>query len=83
MQAKFCHALRRSRLHNMTQLSPQGAFNKRKVYGNQLDKLLLNKSYDRFEKIVKGKQSQRGLGAYTLCARCNNNQINRYYPLHT
>lgn len=50
---------------------PEAAFNDRKVFHAKIEELLGGK-WTPGEPIERGKQSQRGAGRYSLCAKCNN-----------
>jgi hypothetical protein len=52
---------------------PEAAFNGRPmIYSSAIEILSKNEEPDAFDKI-SGKTKQRGMGAYTLCPKCNNN----------
>jgi len=48
---------------------PRSAFNKQPVLYKKIEELISEENGT----VIKGKTSQRGCGAYTLCLRCNNN----------
>jgi hypothetical protein len=49
---------------------PRAAFNKRPIVYTKFEELFKLESLDELDR-VKGKISQRGAGAYTLCGKCN------------
>lgn len=52
-------------------IPPEAAFNDRKVFHAKIDQLIGGK-WTPGEPLVGARQSQRGAGSYTLCAKCNN-----------
>lgn len=50
---------------------PRAAFNDRPVINTPFDKIVNTDDLDDLSNL-KGKQSQRGAGGYTLCVKCNN-----------
>ena len=52
-------------------LPPRAAFNDRRVFEAKIDELLGGK-WIPGEAITEGKYVQRGVGRYSLCAKCNN-----------
>lgn len=69
---------------NLTWLSfehvpPRAAFNSRPVTRLPLQRFLESRSFSELEGM-RGQQSQRGAGAFTLCEPCNNNTGAWYGP---
>ena len=50
---------------------PEAAFNDRRVFHAKIDQLVGGK-WVPGETLIGARQSQRGAGSYTLCAKCNN-----------
>ena len=66
-----CHICRKHTKLSFEHIPPRAAFNNCPAVSKQLFELI-NKHPDNYLK-EKGKKSQRGFGAYTLCEACNNN----------
>ena len=64
----ICHICGRQGKLTFEHVPPRSAFNDKQVVYHQIEKLF-NKS---LEDLGKGKISQKGMGAYTLCGDCNN-----------
>lgn len=57
---------------------PKSAFNKYPVVGQHITELIHQND---IENYTRGTIQQKGMGAYTLCKKCNNN-TGRWYSIH-
>lgn len=71
-----CHICGKSGRLTYEHVPPRKAFNSNKAFVYYGKKILENNSKGfpwEISSRIKGRQLQRGIGAYTLCERCNNN----------
>lgn len=66
----ICHICGQEGFLTFEHIPPKKAFNNRKVIILEFDEVI---SLGPDEIPTSGRQNQKGMGAYTLCARCNNN----------
>lgn len=65
-----CHICGEYGALSFEHVPPQSAFNDQKVITPDINSVLRMRDLDRLA-ALKGKQSQRGQGGYTLCGKCN------------
>lgn len=65
-----CHICGEYGALSFEHVPPESAFNDQKVVTPDISSVLRLRDLDRLD-ALKGKQSQRGQGGYTLCASCN------------
>jgi hypothetical protein len=72
----ICHLCGTDGKLSFEHVPPQSAFNNQPVLRSTFEQVLEKENLDE----IQGRQQQRGVGAYTLCEKCNNDTGAWYVP---